>query len=206
MASETLDPSGLVPARELRAPLVAANPRPFWAKQTRSRVYRCGLSFVTIAAALAFYTEPAEARTVIGAGLSAAVPAGTEDATGLEIDLEIGSRWELPLLSVGTEFGGSYADFPDLQVYRGVVGMRLAVGAILQPSIFGHVGLGHAVFADGLLQRENETAFTYDIGAALDLTVLPLLDVGIQGAYVAMPAPDPAIEWIRLGVHASLVF
>lgn len=206
MASETLDPSRLVPAHESKATLAEAYRQISRLKQGRSTVLRYGLSFVVIVAALALYSEPAAARTVIGAGLSAAVPAGTEDANGLEIDVEIGSRWEMPLLSLGTEFGGSYADFPDLQVYRGVVGARLAFGAVLQPSIFGHLGLGRAVFADGLLQRENETAFTYDVGAALDLTILPLLDIGIQAAYVSLPAPDPAIEWVRLGVHASLVF
>jgi hypothetical protein len=149
----------------------------------------------------------ARTRTIVGVGVGAAAPTGDDDDTGVEVDAEIGRRWEIPLLALAGELGGSYAGFSGLDVYRGVVGARLSVGAIFQPSVFGHVGIGRAVFEDGVVfERDDHTGFTYDVGAGLDFTLLPLLDIGVQGAYVSLPSPNPTVDWIRLGGHVRLVF
>jgi hypothetical protein len=71
--------------------------------------------------------------------------------------------------------------------------------------VFVHAGIGHLSLPDSL---PSHTAFSYDAGAFLDLTLLPLLDLGVHGAYNRVTPGDEveAFEWATVGAHAALIF
>ncbi len=119
--------------------------------------------------------------------------------------LRFGRKFDLLLVSLTPELGGGYHGFggdDNSKLYSGFVGGRLGVGKILEPSIFGHVGIAR------LDAVQSRTAPILDAGIALDLTLLPLIDLGVHGAYnVMMPKDDgSALKFVTLGVHAALVF
>ena len=118
--------------------------------------------------------------------------------------LRLGQEFDLLLVSLTPEFGGSYHSFggnDETRLYSGFLGGRLAVGKIVEPSIFGHLGVAHVA---GL---ETRTAPIMDAGLAIDFTLLPLIDLGVHGAYNAMLPRDDgsALKFITLGAHAALV-
>ncbi|RYZ08351.1 MAG: hypothetical protein EOO73_07830 [Myxococcales bacterium] len=119
--------------------------------------------------------------------------------------LRLGQKYDLLLVSLTPELGGGYHGFgggSDAKLYSGFIGGRLGIGKIIEPSVFGHVGLGRL---EGVAPR---TAPLLDAGVALDLTILPLIDLGLHGAYnVMMPKDDgTALKFVTLGAHAALVF
>jgi hypothetical protein len=118
--------------------------------------------------------------------------------------LRLGQEFDLFLVSLTPEFGGSYHAFGgdgETKLYTGFLGGRLAVGKIIEPSIFAHVGVGH------VKGFESRTAPVMDGGLALDFTLLPLIDLGMHGAYnVMLPRDDgSSLKYVTLGVHAALV-
>jgi hypothetical protein len=119
--------------------------------------------------------------------------------------IRLGQKFDLLVISFTPELGGGYHGFggnDDRKLYSGFLGGRLGFGKILEPSIFGHLGVGRL---EGLQAR---TAPILDAGVALDLTILPLIDLGVHGAYnVMMPKDDgSAFKFVTLGAHAALVF
>lgn len=118
--------------------------------------------------------------------------------------LRLGQEFDLFLVSLTPELGGGYHGFggnDDAKLYTGFLGGRLAFGKIVEPSIFGHVGLGH------LEAYDSRTAPVMDAGLAIDLTLLPLIDLGLHGAYnVMMPKDDgSSLKFVTLGAQAALV-
>ena len=118
--------------------------------------------------------------------------------------LRLGQEFDLFLLALTPELGGGYHSFggdEKTKLYSGFLGGRLAVGKIIEPSLFAHVGLGRL---DG---AESRTAPILDGGLALDFTLLPLIDIGVHGAYnVMMPRDDGgSFKFVTLGAQAALV-
>jgi hypothetical protein len=118
--------------------------------------------------------------------------------------LRLGQELDLFLVSLTPELGGSYHSFSGddrTKLYGGFLGGRFAVGKIIEPSLFGHVGLGRL---DGL---ETRTAPMLDGGLAIDFTLLPLIDLGVHGAYnVLLQRGDAeAFKFVTLGAQAALV-
>jgi hypothetical protein len=118
--------------------------------------------------------------------------------------IRLGQEFDLFLVSLTPEFGGGYHAFggnDETKLYSGFLGGRLAVGKIVEPSIFGHLGVAHVA---GL---ESRTAPIMDGGLAVDFTLLPLIDLGVHGAYnVMFPREDgSALKFLTLGAHAALV-
>jgi hypothetical protein len=118
--------------------------------------------------------------------------------------LRLGQELDLFLISLTPELGGSYHSFGGderTKLYSGFLGGRLAFGKIIEPSIFGHVGVGRV---DGFQTR---TAPLVDGGLAIDFTLLPLIDLGLHGGYnVLLPDRDSAaVKYVTLGAQAALV-
>jgi len=118
--------------------------------------------------------------------------------------LRIGQKYDLLLVSFTPELGGSLHSFggdEQTKLYEGFLGGRFGVGKILEPSIYGHVGVGHV---HGF---ETRTAPVLDTGLALDFTLLPLIDLGLHGGYnVMLPRnDDSALKFFTLGAQAALV-
>ena len=118
--------------------------------------------------------------------------------------LRLGQKFDLLLISLTPELGGGYHAFSggDAKIYSGFLGGRLGVGKIIEPSVYGHLGLAR------LSGVESRTAPLLDAGLALDLTLLPLIDLGLHAGYnVMLPRDDgSALKFVTLGAQAALVF
>jgi hypothetical protein len=131
---------------------------------------------------------------------------------GAGVDVYFGPRLNLAILTLTTEVNGGFHEFggrTDPTVYRGMVGGRLGIGAIFRPSIFAHIGAGHLRYDDLYGPgRDSRTSVAGDVGAALDFTVLPLIDIGVQVSYntIAASAGQPAFDWTQAGAHIVFVF
>jgi hypothetical protein len=167
---------------------------------------------LALAAGLVLWPRSASAQTTIGVELNVN-DASNEDGTdpGAGVDLYFGPRLDLKLLTLTTEISAGFHDFGgplEPTVYRALAGGRLGIGFIIRPSVFAHLGVGHlredAPFGTG---RDGRTNLAGDLGLALDFTVLPLIDVGIQGSYnaVAGGSNSDAFEWLQAGAHVTFV-
>lgn len=166
-----------------------------------------------VAFALALWPRSAAAQTTLGIDLSFndAIDQNATDG-GAGVDIYFGPRLDLALLQLTTELAGGYHKFGgvfDPTVYRVLAGGRLGVGVAIRPSVFAHVGVGHLRY-DELLGtgRDGRTNFGGDLGLALDFTILPLVDVGVQGSYNVIAGDDDAdaFKWYQLGAHVTFVF
>jgi len=108
-----------------------------------------------------------------------------------------------PELQVAYEtFGGA----AETRLYRGLGGLRLAYDSIVRPGIFLHGGVGKSSFV--IPPGADHTAFTFDGGAFVDLTLLPLVNVGAHLSYNQMLEGNNAnngLKWLAIGLHAELV-
>jgi hypothetical protein len=172
------------------------------------------LSLAVAAATAAFFAWPqtAAAETVVGVDLNFNDSLVGEDAgNGAGVDVYFGPRLDLAILTLTTELSGGYHDFAgelDPTVYRVLAGGRLGIGVIIRPSVFAHIGVGHLRFDDRFGDgRDGRTNLAGDVGAALDFTVLPLVDIGIQGSYNTIAGDDDnePFEWLQAGAHITFV-
>jgi hypothetical protein len=162
------------------------------------------------AATLLVLARPAAADTVVGVDLNFNDGiAGDDASSGAGVDLFFGPRLDLTILTLTTELSGGFHDFGgnlDPAVYRLMAGGRLGIGTFIRPSIFAHLGVGHLrydePFGDG---RGGRTDVAGDLGAALDFTILPLIDLGIQGSYNVVAGGEDPFEWLQAGVHVTFV-
>lgn len=164
------------------------------------------------AVATLLHTEPAKADTIIGVhGNINTLTSPSRDGTGVGLDLLLGKRLNLALITLGTELSlgaHSFVGADEATAYRALAGANVGVGTILRPSIFAHIGVGHVAVADDSIPDQTRTGLAGDVGLALDFTLLPLLDIGVQGSYNAIrgTAKTDPFRWIQGGVHATLVF
>lgn len=117
--------------------------------------------------------------------------------------LRVGSELDLMVVTLIPEGYFSYHTFDgsDLDVMSGRLGGRLRIGKIVEPGIFAHVGVAHV---DGVAEY---TAPALDGGVTLDVTVIPLIDIGVHAAYDAVlrTAGSPPFSHATFGLHAALV-
>lgn len=169
------------------------------------------LAAAAAAATVVAWPETAAAETVVGVDLNFNDSMVGEDAgNGAGVDVYFGPRLNLAILTLTTELSGGFHDFAgelDPTVYRGMAGGRLGVGVIIRPSVFAHIGVGHLRFDDAFGDRDGRTNLAGDLGAALDFTILPLVDLGVQGSYNVVAGDDnnDAFEWLQAGVHITFV-
>lgn len=150
----------------------------------------------------------ADVSTPVSIDVDYAVPLDQQGIdSGAGGQLRFGPRLDLAILSLDAELGlGAHAfsgtDAPT--AYRGVVGARLGLGFILRPSVFAHIGVGH-------MERSiapDLTHATADVGVALDLTILPIIDLGAHAAYntiVGNSTVDP-FSYAVIGGHITFFF
>jgi hypothetical protein len=136
------------------------------------------------------------------------------DKGGWGFGIRVGEELHLPLLALTPEIGFTYASFADVgpSVYRGIVGANLGIGEVLRFGVSAHIGFGHvsveSLPALELVGEVTHTAFTWDGGLFLELTLLPIINVGIHAAYNSAAGKDNAdgLHWITAGAHATFVF
>jgi len=157
-------------------------------------------------------TASADTRTVVGVDLNFNDSATGQDAgSGTGIDVFFGPRLDLAILTLTTELSAGFHDFrgpADPTFYRGMIGGSVGVGAVIRPSLFAHIGAGHLRFDDRFgVDRDSRTNVTADVGAALDFTILPVVDLGIHGSYNVLAGDDEyePFEWLQAGAHVTFV-
>jgi hypothetical protein len=173
---------------------------------------RIGRVFALVFATTGWFvllSAPARAKTTIGADLDYAHSAGSGIGGGWGFGARLGQRLHVPLLALDPEIGFTYHDFSEglsPTMYRGIAGLRLGVFEAVRPGIYGHIGVGRIDF--DLAPDASHTAFTYDFGLFLDITIIPYLDLGVHAGYQAIAAGDrvDAVNWVTAGGHAIFVF
>jgi hypothetical protein len=150
----------------------------------------------------------------VGADLESDIPVNQNAlSTGPGFAIRAGYQLHVPLLVLTPEIGFNLAAFNsdvsdgNARAYRGIAGVRAGIGELLRVGAYGHVGfasVSRTLHAKDL----DHTSFTFDIGAFLDLTVIPLLDLGVHIGYASVSGEHDikALQWVAAGVHAALVF
>jgi hypothetical protein len=190
--------------------LSSSSPHIKVAPPTPKSIFVGGAAMLTAAATL-FYSPTSAADTIIGVqGNINTLVEPSREGTGAGIDVLLGKRLDLTLVTFGTELSLGLHSLPGADkatAYRALAGVNLGIGSILRPSIFAHIGVGHIAVADDSIPDQSRTGLAGDAGVALDFTLLPLLDIGVQGSYNAISKTsdtDP-FRWLQAGVHATLV-
>jgi len=152
----------------------------------------------------------ASADTAMAFDLDYAIPIDADPvSSGWGFGIRLGSQMNAPAIQVTPELGFTYHTFGGdggLRVHRGIGGLRLGLGEVIRPGIFGHAGYGWRK-VELLGVQDTSSSFTYDAGAFLDFTLLPLLNIGVHGAYNQWTGGDqPAFTFATVGAHAALVF
>jgi hypothetical protein len=125
---------------------------------------------------------------------------------GTGFNVRLGYKLDLKVLQLTPEIGGAYHTFAgdaSAKLGEGIVGGRLQFLKVLEPGIYAHLGYGH-LSARG----EGRSGATADAGVTLDLTILPLVDVGVHGGYngVLKSGDSPAFDSYVVGLHGALIF
>lgn len=166
--------------------------------------------FATALGAVSLISAPAAAEDEIAVDVEAAWADDPIETNGLGVGLRVGHVWDIAILTITPEFGVSYHDFEgaaDPTAWNVMAGGRFGVDLLIEPSVYAHAGLGH--FGYDLPSGDvSHTSLGYDVGAALDLTLLPVIDFGVH-ASVAGIAGDETIDpfsWIAVGGHIAFAF
>jgi hypothetical protein len=176
---------------------------------TRSRLAH-GLLACAALMVLALAPNPARADFMVGIDVDGVEPFESGAAFGGGFGVRVGTQLHVPLLALTPELAFTYAQFGDdygPTIYRGMIGGRVAIGEIIRVGLYGHIGLGRfALDLDG--DDPSGTDVTYDVGIALDFTVLPILNLGVHAAYNSFGEDDDreAFEWMTTGAHVEFVF
>lgn len=120
------------------------------------------------------------------------------------IGVRAGSELDLMLVSLIPELSVDYHSFSgpdDMNVVAGKLGGRVRFLKVLEPGVFAHVGVGHV---GGVL---DYTGVAFDAGVTLDFTLLPLIDIGLHGAYNSVfgGGKDVGLSYGTFGGHVALV-
>jgi hypothetical protein len=155
--------------------------------------------------------RPAHATGKLAVDLEAAFPGDIPDAeSGWGAGLRFGNEWNLVLIKLTPEIQGNYHAFggsSDATQFGVMAGGRVGVGLILQPSVFAHAGIGHFGYTTAT-RDVSQTSLAYDLGLALDITALPLLDFGAHVSMNGVSGDDEAksFAWYAVGGHVALSF
>jgi len=126
--------------------------------------------------------------------LSAAVNAGSNPIGG-GFAARAGVHYGLPtILALRPEAMGSYTRLMDQDIGRLGLGGRFGVDFLLGVYAYGHMGYGWNGPADG---------FAFDVGAAVDLRIFPIVNPGVHLEYVNIV---DLVEIANAGVHVELLF
>jgi hypothetical protein len=164
---------------------------------------------LAVSGASILLASPAYAKTMVSGDFDYGASAGSNIGTGWGFGIRLGQRFHVPLIALDPEIGFTYHAFndtPSPTMYRGIAGLRLGVLEVLRPGVYGHVGVGRIDFDHR--PDASHTAFTYDLGLFLDLSVIPYLDLGLHAGYDGIASGDrvDAVNWWTFGFHAAAVF
>ena len=155
-------------------------------------------------------TENAQAKSGTAIGVDLDYTNGINEpqvGSGTGFNVRLGYKLDLLVAQLTPEIGGAYHTFSGdagAKLAQGIVGGRLQFLKVLEPGIYAHLGYGHLSGSVG----DGRSAATADAGVTLDLTLLPLVDLGVHAGYNGMfkSGDMPAFDSYVLGVHGALIF
>jgi hypothetical protein len=145
----------------------------------------------------------ARAQNKLAIDLGADFPSGTGNENGWGAGVRFGHQWNLTLIKLTPEVGFSYHDMSgaaDTKAWNILAGGRFGIDFGLEPIIFAHAGLGHYSSVGA-----SQTSLGYDIGGALDLTLLPVVSFGahVMESGIAGGGGSDAFSWLEVGGHVA---
>jgi hypothetical protein len=178
---------------------------------------------LALAAAVLGAPRVARAEGALAADVDLAVPVIQAPqhflSTGAGFDLRGGYRFRVPYqsISIVPELALGYT-FLGAHLVRLRPGLRLGIGRVLVPYVYGHVGYAWTSFDPLGAADVNEkqafvstSALSFDFGGGLDVAILRRLMVGAHVGYnvVNVGTTDRTTlewraKWINLGVTATL--
>jgi hypothetical protein len=167
-------------------------------------------SFAAVLTAISLISIPAMAEDEIAVDVEAAWADDPDDTNGLGVGLRVGHVWDIAIITITPELGASYHDFngaSDPTAWDVKAGGRFGIDLLLEPSVYAHAGLGH--FGYDLPGGDvSHTSLAYDVGAALDITVLPVIDFGVHATFAGIAGNDEIdpFSWIAVGGHVAFAF
>jgi hypothetical protein len=154
----------------------------------------------------------ADDATVLAADLD--VTGGIQErgvTTGQGGNIRLGHKFDAVILSLTPEFGVAYhrfAGLADARLTQGIVGARVRVGKVIEPGAYAHIGYGSLDVNGAAASMDSMSGLSADAGVLLDLTLLPVLDLGLHAGYNGLLASGDraAFDTYVLGLNVGLVF
>lgn len=146
----------------------------------------------------------AHAQNKLAVDVGADLPSSSGNDDGWGAGVRFGRQWNLTLIKLTPELGFSYHDLSgpaDTKAWNILFGGRVGIDFGLEPLVFAHAGVGHYSSVDA-----SQTSFAYDIGAALDLTLLPVVSFGahvMESGIAGSSSHDP-LNFLQIGGHVSV--
>jgi len=171
---------------------------------------RLGLATGAAFLVLAACASPAFAEGMAAFDVDYAAPMDSEGvSSGYGFGVRLGGQVHAPLIVLTPELGFAYHRFSGVAkqvTYGGIAGLRLGIGEVIRPGAFAHIGYG-ARKTELPGRADDSGALTYDVGAFLDFTLLPVLDLGVHGAYNNWTGSgQPSFPFVTVGAHVALIF
>ncbi len=158
------------------------------------------------------WSSTAQADMEFGAGARLAVPTGDFSSAvdmGYGIEGYVGYGFDMPLLHIRPELRVAYTEFdeersgmPSVGAWRFLGGAKVALGEIVRPFVDAH--LGYSIYSPSGF--DDEGSITMDMGAGLDITILPVMDIGGGIGYNLMWPGGNDIGWFDFGVWVTFNF
>lgn len=146
--------------------------------------------------------------------LSAPVPlSGNNLSGGGGFKIRFGEQFRFARVRIIPEVGYAYDhlfatdDIGDAfawDMHRVFGGLRVGFGRVIVPGFYAHLGYGWRDTGDPTVRDEEGVAF--DVGAMLDIHVVPRLGFGAHAEYATIDAQPFAPHWLALGLHVDIVF
>jgi hypothetical protein len=140
----------------------------------------------------------------------------------------LGYRFHFPgtYVYLQPELGGSYMNFGANSSQAGGYshagalngGARLGLSGIVQPHVFGHIGLGFLGYdavtrvGDTVIRSTTNSYLgpAFDVGLGLDIRIVRGFTLGALVAYNSVTVPSvntiDAAKWVSFGLHAGFEF
>jgi hypothetical protein len=149
---------------------------------------------------------PKDARAALSLGAEAGpillLDPPPDTSLGFGFAGRVGYKLGLPLLALTPEVKVAVDKLPGGNSgLRGMAGARVEIGALLSPFAFAHIGYGKISGDSADLK-----GVAIDVGAGLDFTPLPIIDVGVLLSYNRVLDDPVKAHWIFIGATATLAF
>jgi hypothetical protein len=122
--------------------------------------------------------------------------------------MRLGTEFDYTMMTLIPEITLDYHTFGttwrgDARLISGKFGGRVRFLQAVEPGLYGHIGIGNLGGGD----RYSHSGFVLDFGATLDLTFIPMIDIGIHAAWSKIfGGYGNGVAYAISGAHIALVF